>query len=250
MLFIVRYGFNRPFLPLHRIKSKQEPIILSAETFGFSIYKQFHCISRWNHINRFSHIRSIIPMTNNMSMIVFHIHPSVPHYLVCKEAILRDSQRIHHTAPAIILGTTSISLRIGKHNLRTSWIDTPACSGTLTPQIIPTSDKFHSQPVLILIICSGILSFVQRTISLFMKRITIFVPIFTQPLITTIFSLNHRMMFTFIHIKHFTTIFSLTNIQHLPGTYRPSSVRIILIPYGNHLNHVLTADWFISRFIK
>ena len=183
-------------------------------------------------------------------MFFFLINPAIPHDFVSKKSIFRYSQWIYDSTPAIIFFTTAMRLCIRENNFSTTGTNPPSGTRSFTPIIIPSPDQFYSKHILITIIDTCILSSIQRPCSFFMKRITVFIPILTQTFITTIFGSKHRMMFTLIYIKHFTSPFSFTNIQHLTGAYRSSSIRIVHIPDSNHFKHVFTTYRLITRFIE
>ena len=96
---------------------------------------------------------------------ILDIDPAVPHNLVYIVGIFRYSQRVDHTAASIVLRATAMSLCIGEYNLGTAGIHASSSAWALTVEIIPTTHKFHCKLILIMVICGGILAFMQWAIT-------------------------------------------------------------------------------------
>ena len=89
------------------------------------------------------------------------------------------------------------------------------------------------------------LTAVKRSRTFFMERIAVFIPIFTQSLITAIFGSPHRMLLALVDIKHLTAIFRFINVEHLTRTDGTTAKGVEFITDTFHLNHVL-----IAAFVK
>ena len=94
------------------------------------------------------------------------------------------------------------------------------------------------------------LTAVKRSRTFFMERIAVFIPIFTQSLITAIFGSPHRMLLALVDIKHLTAIFRFINVEHLTRTDSTTAEGVEFITDTFHLNHVLATDRLIAAFVK
>ena len=128
---------------------------------------------------RFYCILRVIPMTDDVGLVCFRIHPSVPHDLMSVECVFLNAHGIRHPASAVVFLTPMMSVGVGENNLGSTGADSVACSGTFTPIVIPTINHNDSKLVLIAVVIGSRLSFVKRSVSFFMERITVFIPIFS-----------------------------------------------------------------------
>jgi len=179
-----------------------------------TVQEKFYLFGIRHHIDRFHRMFRIVPMPNDIRLIFIRIHPSVPHHLMSIKCILRNTQRIGHSTPAIIFGSPIMRIRIRKDNLRTATAYTQTRSRPFAPIVVPTAYNFYSQHILIMIIVGSRLSLVQRSFAFLMVRIAVFIPILAQAFITTIFRSPHRMFLTFVDVQHFASIFRFIDIQH------------------------------------
>ena len=199
-------------------------------------------------------------MTDDIDARTFRIYPAVPHHLMCKERIFRNTHGVSYSATTIIFYSAIVRIGIGEDNLHATRTYTITRSRTFTPVIEPANDIFDGKGILITVVDTGIhflLYFVGNggliriaAVSILVIRIGIIIPVFAQSLVTAILHCPHRMMRTLIDIQHFASIFRFADIQHFTGTDCTAAVRIVQITYRFHLNHVFTTDGLITAFIK
>ncbi len=161
---------------------------------------------------------------------------------MCIICVFGYSQRVDNATPTIVLGTTRVCLRVRKNNLCATRVHTPAHTGTLAVKIIPPANHFNGKLVLVLIVGTGIGITIQRAVAMLMIWIAPIVPILAQPLVATVFGLNHRVMLALVNIKHFTAILRLAYVKHFARTYGASAVGIVFVADVAHFNHMVAAD--------
>ena len=87
------------------------------------------------------------------------------------------------------------------------------------------------------VVCSR-LATIQRTVTLLVEGVAVFIPILTQSLVATILHSPHRVLLR------------LVDVEHLSAAYGTSAVWVVLIAYGLHLEHVLATDALVATLIE
>lgn len=80
-------------------------------------------------------------MTDNVRLVCFRIHPSVPHHLMSKEGVFLNSHRVCHTASAVVLFSAIVGVGAGAFtrfyineqevDFTNGQADLSSCSGTI-----------------------------------------------------------------------------------------------------------------------
>ena len=82
-------------------------------------------------------------MTNDVGMVLFGIHPTIPHSLMDEVAVLGYAHGIDITASAVVLLTTSMGIGIAEDYFGTATVDTLSLTRTCEPVFIPTDHIFY-----------------------------------------------------------------------------------------------------------
>ena len=167
-----------------------------------------------------------------------------------KEGILRDAHGIHDTTGAIMFLATMMGIRIREDDFHPARRHTGARARTLTPVVIPATHHLHGKLIHVMIVLIRRLTTIQRTVTFFMKRITLLIPVFAQALITTVFHRPHGVLLTFVDIEHLAAILSLIDVKHLTTTNGSSAIRIVLITDSLHFQHVFTTDTLVATLVE
>ena len=161
------------------VKSKEEIVLAFAFTQRFTIQEKFHLFPGRYHMYGFYCIFRIIPVSDNVGLVFFRIYPSVPHHLMCIEGVFLNTHSICHSTSAIVFRSPVMGIGVREDNFSAAGADPVTCSGTLTPIIIPAGYHGNGKFILVTVIISGRFTFIERTVTLLMERITVFIPIFS-----------------------------------------------------------------------
>ena len=199
-------------------------------------------------------------MTDDVDARGFRVDPSVPHGLQCIEKVFGNAHGIRSAASPVVFHTAEVGVAVGEDDFDTSRANPESRTRTLAPVIVPASDVLDGKRILVLVVSpcvylllyfignGGLIGF--GAFPLLVIRVTVIVPILAERFIPAIFRSPHRVVCTLIDIKHFPAVFGFADIQHFAWTYGTSSVWVILVAYGFHLQHVLAADGFVTRFVE
>ena len=143
-----------------------------------------------------------------------------------------------------------MGIGIREDNLHASTGNTGSCARTLQPVVIPTAHHFNGKLIHVVIVFTCRFPSIKRSVTLLVERITVGIPVFTQSFITAVFHGPHGVLLRFIDVKHLTAVLSLIDVKHLTTANSSSTMRIILITNGFHLQHMLTADTLIAALIE
>ena len=188
-VFVISHSFQLARHKSDISESIQEMVAPFAIPQRFPIQEQLYLIGTRYDIYRFHYRIIIVPMADNINTGTFRIYPAVPHHLMCKERIFRDTHGISHPATTIIFDSTVMRIGIGKDNLHTTRTDTISRSRTFPPIIEPANDILDSKGILITVVDTrihlllyliGDSRFIRTTaLSILVIRIRIVIPIFT-----------------------------------------------------------------------
>ena len=247
-VFVISHSFQLARHKSDISESIQEMVAPFAIPQRFPIQEQLYLIGTRYDIYRFHYRIIIVPMADNINTGTFRIYPAVPHHLMCKERIFRNTHGVSYSATTIIFYSAIVRIGIGEDNLHATRTYTITRSRTFTPVIEPANDIFDGKGILITVVDTGIhflLYFVGNggliriaAVSILVIRIGIIIPVFAQSLVTAILHCPHRMMRTLIDIQHFASIFRFADVQHFTGTDCTAAVRIVQITYRFHLKCV------------
>ena len=204
----------------------------AAPPYWLTIEHQLYAVGIGCHIYRLAHSSIIVPMAYYIGMVTLWLYPSVPHYLMNIEGILRYAHGIGDTTGTIVDLATPVGIGIREDNLRTTRVYPLACTGTLQPIVVPSFHHCLGKDVHIVVIIMRRLATVQRTITFLVERVAILIPVLTQSLVTMVLHLPHRVLRALVDIKHLSTIFRLIDVKHLTATYGTSTIRVVLVTYG------------------
>ena len=109
---VITYRFQFTRLISYLIESEKKMIRTFSHTQGFSIQQQFHLLAIRYDIYRFHRIFGIIPMSDNIGLILIRIYPTVPHYLMGKESIFLYAHGICYATTTIIFFTAIVCIGI------------------------------------------------------------------------------------------------------------------------------------------
>src|SRR4051812_44836499 len=108
-------------------------------------------------------------MTNDTDAGLLRVHPSIPHYLVCKEVLLLNPQGIHLTAATVVLGPTVMGIRFRKYNVNAAGAYPFTSAGPFIPELKPAFYIFYGMRLHIAVIDACILAIIQRPVAIFVK---------------------------------------------------------------------------------
>ena len=175
--FIVADSFQFARFEGYVVESKEKIVLAFAFTQGVTIQEKFHLFSSRYYLHRFYRIFRIVPMADDVGLVFFRIYPSVPHYLMCVESIFFDTHRVRHSTSSVVFRTPVMSVSVGEDNFSTAGADSVTRSGTLTPIIIPAGYHGDGKFILVAVIVSGRLSFIKWSVTFFVERIAVFIPV-------------------------------------------------------------------------
>ena len=164
--------------------------------------------------------------------------------------ILGDSHSINDAAGAVVRLTTVVGVGIAEDNLHAARRHTTTRTRTLTPVVVPAAHHLDGQLIHVVVILQGRVPAIERTVALFVVRVALLVPVFSQSLVATIFHRPHRVLLRLIDVEHLAAILRLVNIEHLTTADGSASMRVVRIADGLHLQHVLTRDALVAALVK
>src|SRR2546421_3478264 len=102
-------------------------------------------------------------MTDDVNTRMLDIDPTIPHHLMRKVAILRQTHCVNLAAPAKVLSTAKVRVRIGKDDVHTARAHSFAGSRPLTPVVVPAHNILDRVRVLIAIVRTRVLILIKGT---------------------------------------------------------------------------------------
>ena len=167
-----------------------------------------------------------------------------------EEGILGNTHRIGNATHAVVGFSAMMRVGIREHNLHAAAADARSRAGTFHPVVVPAAHHLHGKCVHIVVVVGGGLTAIERSVALLMVGIRIFVPVFAQSLVATIFHGPHGMLLRLVDIQHLAAIFRLVDVEHLTRADGPSAMRIKFVADGFHLQHVLAADALVATLVE
>ena len=226
--------------------------MITARAFAqrFPVQEEFYLGGRGNHIDRLPGTGFVVPVSDDIGLLRLIIYPSVPHHLMDKEGILGNAHCIGDATHAEVGFSPMMRVGIREHNLHAAAADAGSRAGTLHPIVVPAAHHFHGKSVHVVVVVSGRLAAIERSVAFLMVRIRIIVPVFAQSLVATIFHSPHGMLLRLVDIQHLAAIFSLVDVEHLTRTDGPAAMGIILVAQCLHLEHVLLANALVAALVE
>ena len=247
---VIAYRLKNTGLESNILECKEEFTFPSVKRKFLSIEEEFHIFAVGNHEHMFHSAGIVVPVTDDIGLRCLGVNPSVPHHLVCIEAVLRDTHRVSDTASTIVFRASVMGVRIREYDLHATGTDSFSCSRTFPPVVVPTTYKLLGKFILIVVVALCRLASVERTVTFHMVRITLIVPELTESLVAAIFHSPERMMLALVDIEHLASELCLTDVKHLTCADGTSAIWVIHIPDCLHLYHVLTGNRFVSALIE
>ena len=244
------YGQQCAGLEVHLFERVQIVIAACAFAQRFPVQEEFHLVGRGNHIDGFLGASFVVPVSDDIGLLRLIIHPSVPHHLMDEEGIFGNAHRIGDATHAEVGLAPMMRVGIREHNLHAAAADAGSRAGTLHPIVVPAAHHFHGKCVHIVVVVGGRLAAIERTVALLVIGIRIFVPVFAQSLVATIFHGPHGMLLRLVDIQHLAAIFRLVDVKHLTRADGPAAIGIVLVAQRLHLEHVLTADALVATLVE
>src|SRR5215510_4554411 len=125
-------------------------------------------------------------MTDDVRARSLDINPTVPHHLVCEVAGFRQTHRVHFAAATIVLLAPMMRVRIREDDVDAAGADACSRAGPFAPVVVPARDVLDGMRILIAIVSTRVLSLVQWSNSIFVKRWRELIPVFAQAFVARI----------------------------------------------------------------
>src|SRR5690606_17562581 len=158
-------------------------------------------LSYADHLYIFFGICWVIPMTDNMKPLGIGIYPAVPHNLVCIKRIFRDTHRIHLAASSVIFFASIMGIGIRENNIYSAGAYSFSGTRTNLPVFPPPPNGFHGVLILVSVIITSIVTFIQRPLAFLMEGICIFIPIFPDRKSTRLNSSHVKISYAVFCLK-------------------------------------------------
>ena len=143
-----------------------------------------------------------------------------------------------------------VGVRVGEDNLHATRRDTATGAGPLAPVVVPATHHLDGKLVHVVVVVGSRLATIQRTVALLVEGVAPLVPILAQALVAAVLHGPHRVFLALVDIQHLATILSLVDVQHLTAADGTAAVRVELVAYGLHLQHVLAADALVATLVE
>src|SRR5882757_8257114 len=108
-------------------------------------------------------------MSDYVDMRFFDVDPAIPHYLVGIEAVFGDAQGVYFATAAVVLRPPIMRIRLRENDIYPAAADASAGAGAFAPIVVPAGYVFDGMGVLVTIIDPGVLSFIERAITVLVK---------------------------------------------------------------------------------
>ena len=246
----IAHSFKDARLKLHIFKSIEPVQGTLALAQRLSIEQKFHVVARRDDVDVFHHTRLIVPVTNNIGMVVLWLHPAVPHDLVNIEGILGQAHGIDHAASAIVRLAAMVGVGVAEDNFHAATAHTLTRAGALQPIFVPALHHLTGKPVHVVIVVAGGLTTIERPVALLVEGVGIFVPILAQSLVAAILHGPHGMLLRLVDVKHLAAILGFVDVEHLTAADGAATMGVVLVADGFQLQHVLTADALVAAFVE
>ena len=83
-----------------------------------------------------------------------------------------------------------------------------------------------------------------------MIGIAVVVPVLAITFVATVFGSPHRVLLRLVDIEHLPPIFRFVDVEHLARADGTSTIGVVFVADGYHLQHVFTADALVTTFIE
>ena len=246
----VAHGTQCSCLVVYAVEREQVVVVPSSVSEAAVVQEELNVVGIGNDINLLDRSYRVVPVAYDVGGWNLVVHPACPHHAVCEKGVLGNAHGIRHATHAEVGLTAVMSVGVRKNNLHASGADASACAGAFQPVVVPAAHHFHGKGIHVMVVLDGRLAAIERSAALAMVGIALFIPIFAESFVATIFHGPHGSALALVDVQHLASVVRFLDVQHLAAADGSASVGVVLVAQGLHLDHVFAADALVSAFIE
>ena len=166
------------------------------------------------------------------------------------EGILGDAHGVDDAAGAVVQLAAMVGVGVGENDLYATRRHAGASARTLTPVVVPATHHLDGQSVHVVVVVGCGLTAIERAVALLVVGVAPLVPVLAQSLVATVLHRPHGVLLRLVNIQHLAAIFSLIDVEHLATADGTSTVGVVGIADGLHLDHVFPRDTFVAALVE